>query len=72
MSLKINDLVEVTITNCNLFGLHDVKITNFDNYDAILLPCSKIKKKSIYFKGLKMRARVVRLDRFFVDVVEYD
>lgn len=67
MILKVGDLVEVIIVEWNLCGLHSVKIINFNNYDGILMPNTR-KMCEIYYTGLKLIARVIRINKTFVDL----
>lgn len=75
MSLKIDDVVEVVIVQWNLHGLHNVKIIGSNYYKGLLIP---IRNKTqygtywsgIYYEGLKVPARVVRMNNQFMDLVE--
>lgn len=73
MGLKIGDIVEVVITNVQLCGLHIVQIKNFEQYDAILLYPSNVnntRQNKIYYNGLKLLARVLRIHENYIDLVQ--
>lgn len=71
MIVKIGDIVEVTIDKWRLYGLHQVKITNALQYSGILITSSDIPTRhaKIYYTGLNVTARIVRIDNYYVDLV---
>lgn len=72
MSLKIGDVVEAIIIETQLCGLHITRIKYFEQYDAILLfPSGTYNKQNIiYYTGLKVLARVLRIHENYVDLVQ--
>lgn len=72
MTLKIDDLVVAVIVKWQLCGLHKVSIIGYEHYDGLLIPArGTINKWSpIRYEGLKVRARVLRVDRYYLDLVE--
>lgn len=75
MFLNIHDVVEVVIVKWNLHGLYNVRIIGFDYYTGLLIPLRNKTQhgtywSGIYYEGLKLPARVVRVNNQFVDLVE--
>lgn len=71
MTLKINDMVDVVIVKWQLCGLHKVKIIGYECYDGLLIPIHKEHKWSpVYYLGLKLSARLIRIDNHLVDLLE--
>lgn len=71
MNLKIGDIVDVTIIKCQLCGLHNVKIINAPQYDALLLTSSNLlnSRSQIFYTGLSIKARVIRINQYYVDLI---
>ena len=71
MSIKVGDIVEVIIDKWRLYGLHQVKIKNAAEYNGLLITSCNIsmRPRKIYYTGLNVRARIVRIDNYFVDLI---
>lgn len=75
MALKVHDIVEVVIVKWNLHGLHNVRIIGFDSYSGLVIPLrNKMPDGTywtgIYYEGLVLPARVIRIHDKFVDLFE--
>lgn len=66
--LSVNDEVTVVVTKSNISGLNYVKILNDSdsNYDCILI----VRKRNyLFYEGITVKARVIRIHNNFVDLV---
>lgn len=74
MSLKIDDVVEVVIVKRNEYGIHNVQIIGSDYYEGILIPILHKNQygtwSGIYYEGLRVPARVIRMNNKFIDFEE--
>ncbi|AHH82620.1 ORF-31 [Buzura suppressaria nucleopolyhedrovirus] len=66
-TLQIDDIVTVTILKTRLYKLHLVHVHNTDIYNAILIANGKF--NAIYYNNQILRAKVLRIDRTFIDLI---
>ncbi|ADB84459.1 hypothetical protein [Apocheima cinerarium nucleopolyhedrovirus] len=66
--LNKNDIVNVIITNYRIYGIHIVKIEHAPQYRAVLIANNKI-GHHVYYENLKLKAKVMRINGCFVDLI---
>lgn len=69
MGLNVGDIVLVTIIEWKMFGWN-VKIKNNAEYSGLLLPHNNKIKNGQRCKGIQLLAKILRVDRHFVDLSE--
>ncbi|QEI03589.1 hypothetical protein [Rachiplusia nu nucleopolyhedrovirus] len=65
--IDIDQLVKITIKDWKSSGIHGVVIEDYDEFEAALIVLPG--KGKIYYNGLKLTARIIRIDKLFVDLV---
>jgi hypothetical protein len=66
--LNKNDIVNVIITDYRIYGIHIVKIEHAPRYRAVLITNNKI-GHHVYYENLKLIAKVIRINGYFVDLI---
>ncbi len=67
MMIDIDQFVPITINQWSPSGIYGVQIDDHSEYEAalIILPG----KGRIYYNGLKLIAKIIRIDGLFVDLM---